>query len=118
MRTLLHCRLSDGVSRAVPFSADDARSLSAGAASAFTTFGDSRATLELQVRPITREVDGWFAPVRDARPVRVFVSAAILHQRPPDDWTEIWAWCVQSRAQDHALARLLSHPILDGDRDA
>lgn len=129
----LHLRLSDGVSRAVPFTARDGRSLADACVSAYARYvADTTPAprtppvLEIQVRPLSDETSGWFSPCQvvnggAARYVRVYVSAAILERRPPDDWTEIWSWCEASRAHDRALsafARRAAECLPPDDREA
>lgn len=121
---LIRCRLSDGRAAAVEFSAQDAETLAERAARAFTRYGDDDVTLELQVRPagaIADERAGWFAPVRNRRPVRVFVSRAILAQRSADEWEAIWTWVVAERADDEAFRRTLNDArefgLFDATRD-
>lgn len=123
---LIRCRLSNGVDAAVEFSAQDASSLATNAARAFARYveqhGPTRyarpVSLEIQVRPIgTADASiGWYAPVRERTPVRVFVSAELLERRPPDDWTEIWTWVSNSRAGDVALDALATD-VADRMRD-
>jgi hypothetical protein len=106
----IRCRLSDGVAAAVEFSAQDAATLRAGCARALAQYTAAyrrpTARLELQVRPVppSEWTLGWLVPMRGSGlPVQVFVSATLLARRPPDDWTEIWQWVVNTRRQDHQL---------------
>lgn len=112
----LRLRLSNRVNAAEEFTARDPQTLRVGVARALTRYVERHGPrwlgrapeLVLQVAPAHESRDaGWFAPcrVRNGLPryVEVFVSDELLERRPPDDWTEIWDWCVASRAHDHAL---------------
>lgn len=129
---MIRCRLSDGSTDAVELSAQDGDTLADGCARAFRRYverhGESThgqpVTLELQVRPagsLADERAGWFAPVRNRRPVRVFVSRAILAQRPADEWEAIWTWVAAERADDEAFRRTLDDArefgLFDATRD-
>lgn len=117
----LRLRLSNESDRAIEFSASSPAELRAGCERAFVEYltatraefearggiaalGTRRepaARLSLHVRA-PGNVDDWFVPCRlnreigSARYVSVWFTWALLAQRPPDNYTDIWDWCVCS----------------------
>lgn len=146
----LTLRLSDGVNGAsAPFTADSPAALAAGCAEALDDYcRQQRAAWDAGPRAIHRDSAGervvlhlqvmgrdghGYLPMKPPIPadapysgpaMLVEVGRRILERRPPDDWSDIWAWCVQSDAWGRAIgglahqaASLIAPPIELTDTD-
>lgn len=129
-------RLSNGVSAAEEFEVASAREFAAAVAEAFARYCERQRAAWDGATQRVRHEEGlalelhvhdrgdWWTPVRgpigaDAhamragRPVRVLVSAALLEQRSPDDWSEIVEWCEQAVAANRAFRGLTNRAVSD-----